>query len=118
MQGVTLSPNMATKYCVTVYVLKEYSRGFNADPSVFPQVLEEYWLFECMLEKAFTQGQNCWTLDRSVTVEFNGELHTFLRNWPLSRSASETTVERFYLFIYENFQSRISSRPDNVYMYV
>ena len=54
-----------------------------------------------------------------MTIGFYKQLHHYLRKWPPSRFATKTTVGRFYLLIDSNFQTRrISSRPDNIYMFV
>ena len=58
---------------------------------------------ETLLQRAFLQciekqRDLCWTLnDKPVTIGFYRELHKYLRKWPPSRSATKTTVGRFYL---------------------
>ena len=89
---------------------------------VFPSHLEEH-VSESVLQRAFIQCANheslCWTLDKSVTIGFYKELHNYLQKWPPSQRSTKTTVGRFYLLIDSNFLSkRISTRPDNIYMFV
>lgn len=94
------------------------------DSNVFPSNVSQCGVTESILQKAFLQcleGRQdlCWTLTKSVTVGFYRHLHHYLRHWPPSRSATKTTVGRFYLLVDENFQSgSMSSRPDNVYLFV
>ena len=84
----------------------------------------QQFVSENILQKAFLQcleGRQvlCWTLTKPVTVGFYRDLHHYLRQWPPSQSATKTTVGRFYLLVDVNFQFRkMSSRPDNVYMFV
>ena len=91
---------------------------------MFPSNVSQCGVTESILQKAFLQcleGRQdlCWTLTKSVTVGFYRHLHHYLRHWPPSRSATKTTVGRFYLLVDENFQSgSMSSRPDNVYLFV
>ena len=93
-----------------------------AESNVFPKEVQNYGVTESLLQRAFLQcieGREdlCWTLSRPVTTGFYRDLHHYLR--PTSRSASKTTVGRFYLLIDVNFQSRtMLSRPDNIYMFV
>lgn len=97
---------------------------FNAASNVFPTNVQKCGVSEDTLQKAFLQcleGRQdlCWTLTIPVTVGFYRDLHHYLHQWPPSRSATKTTVGRFYLLIDVNFQSRkMSSRPDNVFMFV
>ena len=85
----------------------------------------QVWCYgESVLQKAFLQcleGRQdlCWTLTKPVSVGFYRDLHRYLRQWPPSRSATKTTVGKFYLFVDVNFKCRrMSSRPDNIYMLV
>lgn len=81
-------------------------------------------VLESTLQRAFLQCLNgqedlCWSLTKHVTIGFYRDLHRYLKQWPPARSATKTTVGRFYLLMDRNFQSRkISSRPDNIYMFV
>ena len=97
---------------------------FTTGSQTFPDELQQYGVTESLLQRAFLQcteeqTESCWTLDKPVTIGFYRELHKYLRRWPPSRSATKTTMGRFYLLIDSNFQTRrISSRPDNIYMFV
>lgn len=86
--------------------------------------MQECDVTEELLQKAFLQcleGRDdlCWTLIKPVTVGFYRDLHHYLRHWPPARSATKTTVGRFYLLVDVNFKSRkMVARPDNVYCFV
>lgn len=86
--------------------------------------MQECDVTEGLLQRAFIQcleGQNDleWTLSKPVTIGFYRDLHRYLRHWPPARSATKTTVGKFYVLVDVNFKSgRISARPDNVYMLV
>ena len=109
--------NFASQYSVALLSL-------TADLNVFPTSIQECDVTERLLQRAFLQcleGQKdlCWTLTKPVTVGFYRDLHHYLRQWPPARSATKTTVGRFYLLVDVNFKSRrMSKRPDNVYMFV
>lgn len=89
---------------------------------VFPSSVQECGATEGLLQRAFLQcleGQNdilCWSLTAPVTVGFYRDLHHYLRHWPPARSATKTTVGRFYLLVDVNF--KMSARPDNIYTFV
>ena len=96
---------------------------FFAGCAVFPEELQQCGLTEDVLQRAFFQvcegnSDLCWRVQRPVSVGFYRELNNYLRKWPPSKSATKTAVGKFFLSIDSNFQSRISSRPDNVYAYV
>ena len=83
----------------------------------FPNELQQYGATESLLQRAFLQCAKreidlCWT---PVTIGFYQELHKYLQKWAPSRSATKTTIGRL---IDSRFQTRISSRPDNIYMFV
>ena len=91
---------------------------------MFPTIVERCGVTKCILQEAFLQcleGQEnlCWILTKPVTVEFYRNLHRYLLQWPPSRSSTKATMGRFYSLVDVNFQSRrMSSRPDNIYMFV
>ena len=91
---------------------------------MFPRNVHKCGVTESVLQKAFLQYLEerqdlCWTLTKPVSVGFYRDLHRYLRQWPPSRSATKTTVGKFYLFVDVNFKcKRMSSRPDNIYMLV
>ena len=89
---------------------------------VFPASLQHY-VTESALQKAFLQclgghSDLCVTLAKPATIGFYRDLHQYLRQWPPARSASKTAIGTFYLLIDVNFQTRMSSRPSNIYSFV
>ncbi len=96
----------------------------DAASNVFPTNVKQCGVTESVFQKAFLQcleGQQdlCWTLTKPVTVGFYRNLHHYLLRWPPSRSATKATIGRFYLLVDVNFQStKMSSHPDNIYMFV
>lgn len=98
--------------------------AYTRPKPLLPIELQQFGVTERLLQRAFLQCTEeqiglCWRLDRPVTIGFYRELHKYLRKWPPSRSATKTTVGKFYRLIDSNFQTqRTSSRPDNIYMFV
>ena len=45
------------------------------------------------------------------------QLHHYLKRWPPFRSATESTIAKFYISIDAELQS-ICTRPDNVYQFI
>lgn len=74
------------------------------------------------MQRAFVESCKgtdlCWSLHKPVTVGFYRALHSYLRKWPTSRSATKSAVGNFYTLIDLKFQKTVSSRPDNVFMFV
>ena len=62
-----------------------------------------------------------WSLNGTVTVTvgFYRDLHTFLRKWPPTRSATKTSIGKFYLSIDPELRLKTScGRPDNIYLFI
>ena len=57
-----------------------------------------------------------WKVEQPVSTGFYRELYNYLCKWP--KSATKTTIGKFFISIDPNFQHRTSDRPSNVYMYV
>ena len=77
-----------------------------------------------MLEKAFSQSVHgldlCWSLKEIPTIGFYRELHSFLKKWPPSSSATKTMIGKFYIQLDPELKKKnsSSSRPDNTYKFV
>lgn len=68
----------------------------------------------------FSEGKSdlCLRIEQPLTVGFYRDLYNYLHKWSLSKTASKTTIGRFFLAIDPNFKYRVSNRPDNIYLYV
>ena len=81
--------------------------------------MERYGLTEKKLEEAFLSSENLghtWSLSEVPIVGFYRQLHQYLKRWPPSHSAAKSTIEKFYISIDPELQTKsICTRPDNVY---
>ena len=92
------------------------------DGNVFPSSVLECDITEEVLQRAFLQclegqGDLDLILMKPVTIGFYRDLHHYLSHWPLARSATKTSVGKFYALIDVNFKLH-AARPDNVYAFV
>ncbi len=89
-----------------------------AGRTVFSE-LNRYGLTEDILQTVFLQSYEGNTLSWKVEpIGFYRELYNYLCKWPQSKSATKSSIGKFFVSIDPNFQHRISDRPSNVYMYV
>ena len=91
-------------------------------PLHFPDELQQCGATEQDVQRAFVESCKgkglSWSLQKPVTVGFYRALHNYLRKWPTSRSATKSAVGNFYTLIDPKFQKRVSSRPDNIYLFI
>ena len=89
-----------------------------ADPVPFPDELSCYGLTIELLEDAFGCGADFqWSVRGVPNVEFYRKLHSFLRRWDTTRSATKTSIGKFYLTIDKQLQER-GSTPYNTYRFI
>ena len=83
--------------------------------------LKAYGLTEEVLLTVFRQacvGQSvCWKLTSIPAISFYQTLHKYLKKWPLTRTATNSTVAKFYVAI-DPFLKAKGCRPDNTYRFI
>ena len=84
--------------------------------------LERYGLTKKKLEEAFLSMESrshAWSLSEVPIVGFYRQLHHYLKRWPPSRSATKSTIGKFYISIDPELQTKsICTHPDNVYQFI
>lgn len=90
-------------------------------PIHFPTAeLQHYGLTEDVLKEIFLQSdESCtgWSLQEIPSVGFYRKLHNFLMKWPPSRSATKTSIGKFYISIDPELRKR-AGRPDNIFRFI
>ena len=86
------------------------------DGNVFPSSVLECDITEEVLQRAFLQclegqGDLDLILMKPVTIGFYRDLHHYLSHWPLARSATKTSVGKFYALIDVNFKLYMQQGP-------
>ena len=84
--------------------------------------IREIWIDRKKLEEAFLSMESrshAWSLSEVPIVGFYGQLHHYLKRWPPSRSATKSTIGKFYISIHPELQTKsICTCPDNVYQFI